>query len=127
MFHAAALHHSQAVAFLRDAHAHRWTLFTSNMVLSELTPLLRSRHFRLPQPQILDVITRIRALPDLITIHVDALLDEQAWSLLYANPQQPWSHVDATSMVVMRQIGLTEILTADHHFAQAGFTILLQP
>ena len=125
MFHAAALHHSQAKTFLQDARANNWTLFTSNMVLSELPPLLRSRHFRLPQPQILRFIAPIRALPDLVIVHVDVSLDEQAWNLLYAHPQHPWSHVDATSMVVMRHMGITEVLTADHHFSQAGFTILL--
>lgn len=125
MFHAAALHHAQALQFLQNARANRWTLLTSNMVLSELTPLLRSRHFRLTQPQILQFITPIRALPDLIVIHVDMSFDEQAWQLLYANPHYPWSHVDATSMVIMRAMGISEILTADHHFSQAGFTVLL--
>lgn len=95
------------------------------MVLSELTPLLRSRNFRLPQPQTLALITQIRTLPNLIIVHVDPLLDQMAWELLYANPQHPWSHVDATSMVVMRQMGITDILTADHHFTQAGFAVLL--
>jgi predicted nucleic acid-binding protein len=95
------------------------------MVLSELQPLLRSRHFRLPQPQILQFIAPIRTLPDLVIVHIDVSLDEQAWNLLYAHSQYPWSHVDATSMVVMRHLGISEVLTADHHFSQAGFTILL--
>ena len=127
MFHAVALHHAQALQFLQDARAYNWTLLTSNMILSELTPLLRSRNFRLPQPHILDIITRIRALPGLVIVHVDAALDEQAWDLLYANKQHPWSHVDATSMAIMRQMGISDILTADHHFSQAGFTVLLHP
>ncbi len=46
-------------------------------------------------------------------------------AVLYANPQQPWSHVDATSIVLMRQLGHTEVFTADHHFEQLGFTVLL--
>lgn len=125
MFHAAALHHAQALQFLQDARANQWAMVTSNMILSELTPLLRSRNFRLTQPQILQLITVIRALPDLAVIHVDVSLDEQAWNLLYANPQHPWSHVDATSMVLMRHVGISEIVTADHHFLQAGFRILL--
>ncbi len=100
-------------------------MITSNFVLSELVPLFRSRNFRLSQPQTLDIITRIRAYPYLVLVTVDASTDQQAWDLLYANPQYPWSHVDATSMVLMRQLGITEVLMADHHFAQAGFTILL--
>lgn len=125
MFHAAALHHAQAAAFLQDVRTNHWELITSNLILSELVPLLHSRNFRLPQPRILSIITQIRALPNLVITYIDPALDQQAWGLLYSNPQQPWSHVDATSMVLMRQLGITEILTADHHFAQAGFTILL--
>ena len=125
VFHAAGLHHAQATALMQDVRSNHWELMTTNMILSELTPLLRSRNFRLPQPQILDVISRIRALPNLVVVHIDPLLDQMAWELLYANSQHPWSHVDATSMVVMRQLGIMDILTADHHFAQAGFNVLL--
>ena len=100
-----------------------WELVTSNQVLSEL--VLHSRNFRLLQPQILTTNTQIRALPNVTVIHVDPVLDQQAWGLLYTNPQQPWSHVDATSMALMRREGITEVLTADQHFAQAGFTVLL--
>jgi len=32
---------------------------------------------------------------------------------------------DCISFVVMKEMGLSEALTADHHFEQAGFTILL--
>jgi uncharacterized protein len=125
VFHAAGLHHPQAAALMQDARLNHWELFTSNLILSELAPLFRSRNFRLPQSQMLAIIAQIRALPNLVIVHIDPLLDQQAWELLDANPQHPWSHVDATSMIVMRQIGVSEIVTADHHFIQAGFSTLL--
>jgi hypothetical protein len=61
--HAPALHHAQAVDFMQQAQANAWELATSNLVLSELVPLLHSRNFRLLQQQILTIITQIRALP----------------------------------------------------------------
>jgi len=125
VFHSAALHHTQAVDFMQQAQANAWELVTSNLILSELVPLLHSRNFRLLQAQILDIVTRIRNLPTLTMVVIDAAVDQQAWTLLYTNPQQPWSHVDATSMVLMRQLGITDVLTADHHFTQAGFMALL--
>jgi uncharacterized protein len=36
-----------------------------------------------------------------------------------------WSLVDCISFTVMRREGLEEVLTTDHHFAQAGFRSLL--
>lgn len=125
IFHSVALHHARAAAFLQDARTNHLELVTSNLILSELVPLLHSRNFRLPQPRILGIITQIRALPNLVIAFIDPGLDQQAWGLLYTNPQQPWSHVDATSVVLMRQLGITEVLTADNIFTQAGFTILL--
>ena len=38
-----------------------------------------------------------------------------------------WSLTDCISFAVMRDIRLTEALTADHHFEQAGFRALLRP
>jgi len=125
VFHQPALHHARALQVMQHARDDAWELITTNLILSELVPLFRSRHFRLPQPQVLTIITQIRALPNLTLLHVDEQADQQAWGLLYSNAQQPWSHVDATSIVLMRQLGLTDILTADRHFAQAGFIVLL--
>ncbi|MHB8900647.1 MAG: hypothetical protein ACYC6Y_18000 [Thermoguttaceae bacterium] len=33
---------------------------------------------------------------------------------------------DCISFIIMREYGLTDALTADHHFEQAGFTVLLK-
>lgn len=37
-----------------------------------------------------------------------------------------WALTDCISFVVMNDEKLAEALTADHHFEQAGFTILLK-
>jgi predicted nucleic acid-binding protein len=37
-----------------------------------------------------------------------------------------WSLTDCISFVVMQEHGLTDALTGDHHFEQAGFRILLR-
>jgi hypothetical protein len=34
--------------------------------------------------------------------------------------------VDTVVYIVMREYGLADALTADHHFEQAGFTVLLR-
>lgn len=47
--------------------------------------------------------------------------------LLYqGRADKHWSLTDCTSFVAMQDAGLTEALTADHHFEQAGFVALLK-
>ena len=46
--------------------------------------------------------------------------------ILYrSRPDKEYSLTDCISMCLMRERGITEVLTHDHHFAQEGFTILL--
>jgi predicted nucleic acid-binding protein len=42
-----------------------------------------------------------------------------------ARADKEWSLTDCISFVVMREEGIEEALTADTHYAQAGFRILL--
>ena len=37
-----------------------------------------------------------------------------------------WSITDCASFLVMQQLSITNALTSDHHFRQAGFTVLLR-
>ncbi len=41
-------------------------------------------------------------------------------------PDKTYSMVDCMSMVIMRGRDITEVLTNDDHFAQEGFTVLLE-
>jgi predicted nucleic acid-binding protein len=43
-----------------------------------------------------------------------------------ARPDKEYSLVDCMSMVLMEQRGIHHVLTNDHHFAQAGFTVVSQ-
>jgi hypothetical protein len=46
---------------------------------------------------------------------------------LYSDrPDKDWSLTDCTSFVVMKRLRITEALTADRHFEQAGFKVLLK-
>jgi predicted nucleic acid-binding protein len=43
-----------------------------------------------------------------------------------SRPDKDWSLTDCISFVVMENQDITEALTADRHFVQAGFTALLK-
>jgi predicted nucleic acid-binding protein len=47
-----------------------------------------------------------------------------ALSLYEARPDKGCSLTDCRSMVALRALGLSEVLTNDRHFTQEGFTIL---
>jgi predicted nucleic acid-binding protein len=47
-----------------------------------------------------------------------------ALSLYEARPDKEYSLTDCRSMLAMRTLGLSEVLSNDHHFTQEGFTIL---
>ncbi len=50
---------------------------------------------------------------------------ELGWKLYAERPDKEWGIVDCISFVVMERYGITEALTADKHFEQAGFIKLL--
>jgi uncharacterized protein len=52
-------------------------------------------------------------------------LIERRWKLYAERTDKDWGIVDCISFVVMNDFGITEALTADRHFKQAGFTKLL--
>jgi hypothetical protein len=50
----------------------------------------------------------------------------QAFDLFRNRPDKEWGLTDCASFVVMRARGMTDALTSDDHFEQAGFQALLR-
>lgn len=119
------VHHGRAASVYRHARQQGRTFVTTNYVLTELVALLTGP-LRVPRPQIIAFIEGMKASPYINIVHIDPTLDEQAWRLFTDRPDMEWSLVDCASFVVMRQHGLVEALTMDHHFEQAGFVCLLK-
>lgn len=51
---------------------------------------------------------------------------EEGLALYGRRADEDWSVTDCIPFVVMEQQGLREAFTTDHHFAQAGFQVLLR-
>src|SRR5690242_3954367 len=49
-----------------------------------------------------------------------------ALALYESRPDKDYSLVDCRSMNAMRDLGVSEVLTNDHHFAQEGFIVLFR-
>lgn len=49
----------------------------------------------------------------------------RGWELYSNRLDKDWGAIDCISFAIMQERNLTETLTSDHHFEQAGFKILL--
>ena len=73
-----------------------------------------------------DLLTGIREDPGIIVIPMSDDLYSEALELFANRTDKEWSLIDCVSFVVMRKRGITRALTADGHFAQAGFEPLMR-
>lgn len=100
-------------------------LVTTNYVLAELVALMTSP-MRFHRPRIVEFINGIKESPFFDIVHIDEDLDAKSWELLSNRVDKKWSLVDCSSFIVMQENNITESLTTDHHFEQAGFVRLLK-
>jgi uncharacterized protein len=112
-------HHQLAMQYFEIAQQQQ-SLVTTNYVLTELVALFYSP-LRLPRTQIFQIIDAIKISTHIQIVHVDVEIDDAAWDLCKNRLDKPWSLVDCTSFVVMKQLKIQEALTTDRHFEQAGF------
>jgi len=107
------------------AMQNRQRLVTTNYILAELVALMTSP-LRFHRRRIIEFINGIKESPFFDVIYITQDLDERAWELLSNRTDKKWSLVDCSSFIVMQENNITEALTTDHHFEQAGFVRLLK-
>jgi hypothetical protein len=56
-----------------------------------------------------------------VVVEFDPSIYQTGFELFESRSDKDWSLTDCISFTVMTQRGLSEALTADHHFTQAGF------
>ena len=73
--------------------------------------------------QLVDALERSRRVEIVL---VDERLERLGWQLFRAREDKDWGMTDCVSMSLMADRCIQDIFTADHHFEQAGFNILLR-
>lgn len=68
---------------------------------------------------------QIRSDPYAIVFPATRQMVLDGYALFERYRDKNWSFTDCISFAVMSKEGITEALTADHHFEQAGFKALL--
>lgn len=117
-------YHPLAASLYRTARQQGRKVITTNYIIAELVTLMTTP-LRIPRSMMIAFIESLKTSPCVEIVHVDTSLDEQAWQLLKSRQDKEWSLADCASFVVMRERGIVEALTTDHHFEQAGFVRLL--
>ncbi len=64
--------------------------------------------------------------PRIKIVPAETHLFQRGVKLFEARPDKEWSLTDCLSFIVMRDEAISEALTGDKHFEQAGFTALLK-
>jgi hypothetical protein len=112
-------HHQKAL----DANAVDRPLITSAWVLIELADHLCDERNRHLYGKIFDALKLDRRYE---IIQADQNTLDAATELYRQRTDKAWSLTDCTPFVLMRRRNISEALTGDRHFDQAGFTSLLR-
>lgn len=109
-------------AAARQVHENR-SVLTHNYVLAELVALGVARGVR--RNLLLPFVRKMQADSLTRVVWVTQELQQRAMDLLEQQSDKRYSLCDAVSFLVMRDAGVQDALTTDHHFEQAGFLRLL--
>jgi predicted nucleic acid-binding protein len=112
--------HAEVVRMTRTL---RRPIFTTTWVFLEVADALCRPGLR---GQAHQSLIRIAADPKTRVIPGDLFWYAKGLDLYGARPDKGWSLTDCISFAVMADLGLTDALTGDHHFEQAGFQALLK-
>ena len=114
--------HERALNVAEDLNKSGHAIVTTNAVLLEVGNAMSRKKYRRAATKLLEAIesdARIEIIPVTETLFRDAL------DLFKARNDKEWGLTDCASFVVMKDLGLSQALTADKHFKQAGFEPVL--
>lgn len=118
-------HHARAIVLANKLQASQTKLVTTRVVLMEIGNALARQKYRTA------AIRLLTALENDPRVEIFPLTDQlyaQALALFQQRPDKEWGLIDRASFEIMRERGISEALTADEHFRQAGFrAALLDP
>jgi predicted nucleic acid-binding protein len=98
-------------------------IVTTEFVLLETANFCLQSHHR---PVVLALVTQLRATSNVEMIPAAPEWFQRGLDLFGDRLDKPWSLTDCVSFAVMEQRRITDALSADHNFEQAGFRALLR-
>lgn len=114
--------HSRAVAVQAELVRKRRRFVTTDYVVDETATLLLVRH---SHSAAVDFLRTASASSHLRVEWMDSNRFRDAVEFFSRHDDKEWSFTDCVSFSLMRELGIRESFTTDHHFRQAGFELLL--
>ena len=112
--------HATVASFTRSYHGR---MVTTDWVVVELADAFAQPPNR---ARFMAAYRSLQATRELTIVPADRALLQAGVALYAQRPDKQWSLTDCISFVVMQREGITEALTGDRHFEQAGFSVLLK-
>jgi predicted nucleic acid-binding protein len=117
------LHHARALILADDLETTQTRLVTTFAVLLEIGNALAKARYR---QAAIALLHSLETDPQIEIVPFSKELYARALNLYTQRPDKEWGLTDCLSFVVMQDRQMTEALTADEHFGQAGFSPLLR-
>lgn len=111
-------HHRQVSNFAETNHDF---IVTTRWVLAETADALCSKRYR---QTVAGFLMEVERDPDTIIVKQSDEIYLKGLKLYSDRHDKDWSLTNCISFVVMKEQGIEEALTGDHHFTQAGFRAL---
>lgn len=115
--------HDRAVQLARQIEADGTRLVTTQAILLEIGNSLSKQKYRAAAIQLLESLETDPSIEIIVLTHG---LYTLAFDLFKQREDKEWGLVDCISFIVMHDRRMTDALTADIHFQQAGFRALLR-
>jgi hypothetical protein len=114
--------HTRAVALAVQVESEASRLVTTRAVILEIGNALAKRQHRRAAVELLDSLAHDEAVE---VVPLSEELYREGWEIYRKHVDKEWGLTECLSFAVMRAKGITDALTADDHFRQAGFRVLL--
>jgi hypothetical protein len=114
-------YHEQANALLPSVRVAREVWITEAVLVEIGNALARSN-----RTAAVAFINSCYVTPNVNVVSVDTTLMRRAIDVYRSREDKEWGLTDCISFIVMEDHGLTDAVTTDEHFEQAGFQALLR-
>lgn len=117
------LFHQRAIELADQIEKEQTRIVTTRAILLEIGNALSKQRYR---DAAIRLLNALETDPRIEIIPFSEQLYDQALHLYRERPDKEWGLTDCTSFVTMQNRSITESLTTDEHFQQAGFRALMR-